>query len=251
MPTPARTVFPAHLVSWIASLLSAVMLMAHGVLVALSVPDPPRGATPVATGCEGARSNIEEILGLLGEQATTDAFPGKPILDSLPPGAAPDATTAAEIERVYRHVEACANSGNPTIGILGYFSDDGLVREFGGMSPESVAELRDLATMPATPVPAGSRFVFTGPWHVQALDDGRILAAVVWFGNEADICLDPLRIDVLVFVQQDGQWLIDEWIERIGMLDPVDVVGLPPDSAMKSPLARCADAPPPVRGPNN
>ncbi len=42
------------------------------------------------------------------------------------------------------------------------------------------------------------------PWHLGRLPDGRVLAAVTWFASEADTCIDPSRIRVLVSVERDG-----------------------------------------------
>ncbi len=78
----------------------------------------------------------------------------------------------------------------------------------------------------------GRRQVLTGPWHVEILDDGRVMAAVR-FSVEDDVTY-PSSTKALFFVDQDGRWLIQEmtdfiWVdEATGPVAVEDVVGPPP-----------------------
>ena len=66
-----------------------------------------------------------------------------------------------------------------------------------------------------------------------ALADGRVMAATLLrVGDE--LRPDPSRVRVLVFVEQDGRWLVDETIRVVrvpeceGLVEVAAVVGPPP-----------------------
>jgi hypothetical protein len=90
----------------------------------------------------------------------------------------------------------------------------------------------------------GNRATYLGPWHVQILDDGRVLAAVLLVVGD-DLRPDPDRTRVLLFVQRDGRWLVDETIATVRVPDcalPVAVaavVGPPPGTFFDSWTASC------------
>jgi hypothetical protein len=75
------------------------------------------------------------------------------------------------------------------------------------------------------------------PWHVQVLDDGRVMAAVLLRVSD-EVRPDPERTRVPLFVHEDGRWLVDETIEAVQLADcesPVDVVavvGPPPGTGL-------------------
>ena len=85
---------------------------------------------------------------------------------------------------------------------------------------------------------------YLGPWHVQILADGRVLAAVLLVVGD-DIRPDPDRATVLLFVRRDGRWLVDETIASVRVADcplPVEVaavVGPPPGALFDSWAAAC------------
>lgn len=100
---------------------------------------------------------------------------------------------------------------------------------------EVVADTTALAAATPMPAPEGQRSVFFDPWHIEELADGRVLAAVIWFGREGDSGPDPTRTKVVVFVNDHGRWLIDELIERVAECDDLAAVvgpppGTPPDA---------------------
>ena len=119
---------------------------------------------------------------------------------------------------------------------MALFSDEALRRIASDENAKE--ELARLAVSTPTPIPPGGQTVFTGPWHVERLPDGRVLAAVVWFGMETDTCIDPKRITALIFIEQDGRWLIDEQIEDVADGDLIDLVGLP-TAPTEAALAAC------------
>jgi hypothetical protein len=204
--------------------------------------DPPldaRGTTPTApapaVACTAAPRAIDDLLVL------TAAAPR--VLDvrqELPAGVPLDAKTADEITQAVRHLEACANTGD-IFRFMALFTDAALARVPLAADPEARAELVAMAAATPTPSPVGQRAAFAGPWRLERLPDGRVLAAVVWFGHEDDACIDPNRIEALILAEQAGQWLIDERIEAVAAGEMIDLVGLPPSVGVA-----CAEPPRPA-----
>ena len=194
-------------------------------------------ATPSAATCDIAPRPAAEIIPLLqpppGEGTP---WPGRMVLP-LPVGQPADAATTAEVAAVLRELEACVNAGD--VRRRNAFFSDTWFRQVLKRE-ELVTELTALEHSSPTPIPAGSHARFFGPWHVQILPDGRVLAAVVWFGNDAELELDPSRVKALLFVQHEGQWLIEEIIDRVEVPDcqvsvPVAaVVGPPPGASLSA-----------------
>lgn len=179
-------------------------------------------ATPDTVECSVPPQSVENFL------ATPAAEVGlMHMRQALPEGKPADAATAEAIGRTVRELEACANSGD-FLRFLGMFTDSALQQTPLVTSWEDRVELAALGSATPTPFPRGERAVFAGPWHVEILPDGRVLAAVVWFGSESDACVDPNRITVLIFVEQGGRWRIDERVERVAEGELSDLVGPPP-----------------------
>ena len=183
---------------------------------------PP--ASPSAITCDVAPRSVTEIMTLVEPMQGVD-FPALP----LPAGDPADPDTTAAIAAVLGEMGACLTGGE-MLRFYALHSDDWL-RRF-------TAEIEGLATMSASarPLADGHRAVYLGPWHVQILDDGRVLAAVLLnVGDE--LRPDPKRTKILLFVHRDGRWLVDETIDRVriaGCDGPVDVVAVvgPPPGAM-------------------
>jgi hypothetical protein len=213
---------------------------ARSVSAQLSTPAAARDAV----ACTIAPRSVEDLLaspvpelGLMGMR------------QSLPEGRPADPATTEAITHTVRQLEACANAGD-TFRFLALFTDAGLRQRPINASPETRAELAALAAATPMPVPAGQRAVLAGPWHIEILPDGRVEAAVVWFGSESDTCVDPNRITVLLFAQQGGQWRIDERIESVAEGELIDFVGLPPAASAETTVDVCLDSEP-GRGPND
>jgi hypothetical protein len=196
-------------------------------------------STPAASGdtvaCTIAPRGVE---GLLASPAPEPGPMG--MRQSLPEGRPVDAATAEAITQTVRQLEACVNSGD-FLRFLALFTDAGLRQRPINASPETRAELAALAVATPTPVPVGQRAVFAGPWHMELLPDGRVEAAVVWFGSESDTCIDPNGITVLLFAQEDGQWRIDERIESVAEGELLDLVGPPPAASAETAVDVCVD----------
>ncbi len=95
-----------------------------------------------------------------------------------------------------------------------------------------------MLTTSIPPLDDGHQARYLGPWHVQILADGRVLAAVLLVVGD-DLRPDPDRTRVLLFVHRDGRWLVDETIASVLVADcalPVEVaavVGPPPGSLVR------------------
>jgi hypothetical protein len=201
-------------------------------LLLLASPGPPRvvnarQATPASlpARCNVAPRSAEDVL----ELAEPVPGEGSRILP-LPSGKPADPATTSAITAMLAEMGACLTAGD-MLRFYALHSDDWL-RQFA-------AEIEGLLTFTTStpPLADGQRAAYLGPWHVQVLDDGRVMAAVLLrVGDEARP--DPERTRVLLFVHQDGQWLVDETIEKIQLPDcegPVDVfavVGPPPGTGL-------------------
>ena len=132
---------------------------------------------------------------------------------------------------------ACLTAGD-MLRFYALHSDDWLRRSLGDI--EGLATL----TISTPPLADGHRAVYLGPWHVQTLSDGRVLAAVLL--NVGDELLPhPNRTRVLLFVHRGGQWFVDETIGSVRIAEcalPVEVaavVGPPPGALFDSWSASC------------
>lgn len=174
-----------------------------------------------------------DILALLDAQSASE----ETVLEVQPVilGKPADADTSNAITALVRELEACINSGDH-LRLYALFSD-ALFQQI--QSEEAVAEMKAeiqaLASATPTPVPSGQRQVLVGPWYVQQLDDGRVMAAVL-FKLEGEAESYPSATKVLFFTRGDGDWLIEEmvdtiWVEGKDRLVAVEeIVGPPPGS---------------------
>jgi hypothetical protein len=201
-----------------------------------------RQATPESTatvGCDVAQRAVDEILALLkpppGEGTP---WPWYEILP-LPEGKPVAEEITAEIAATLREMEACINAGID-LRYFSFFSDAWIGRITA--SHELETEFRSMAVATPKPIPSGQQIKFPGPWHVEVLPDGRVLAAVLWFIDEDAPCLDMSRTKALVFLCQDGRWIIDQVIENVNDFDDViDEVGPPPEALLAELPAQCEE----------
>lgn len=203
-------------------------------------------ATPGTTtaSCDVEPLSIEKLRELA---ATPDVSRGEFLTwPTLPVGDPADPATEGAINAVVRQFEACTNAQDD-LRWLALLSDNFLA---GMVSEETIAEL---AATP-TPIPEDKRLVVTGPWDVQILADGRVSAAVI-YDDAGNLYPDMTRVKLLLFVERNGRWFIDEMIDRVMIegrndddfenLRPLgEVVPFPP--AMPSPRELCAADPRPV-----
>jgi hypothetical protein len=188
--------------------------------------------SPTAVTCDVTPRSTAEILTLAG----SDSIETDPILE-LPVGDDADPATTAAVTAVLREMAACLTSGD-MLRFYALHSDDWLRRSLG------VVDGMAILTTSIPPLDDGHRARYVGPWHVQILPDGRVLAAALLVVGD-DPRPDPKRTRVMIFTHNDGSWLVDETIASVRISDcalPVDVaavVGPPTGALFDSWLALC------------
>jgi len=186
----------------------------------------------VAATCDVVPRSSTEILAL-AESAPEEVTP----VVSLPTGEPADPATTAAITVTLQVMGACLTAGE----MLRFYAlhSDAWLQRFAS----SIEGLPTLTTS-TPPLADGDRAVYLGPWHVQALPDGRVLAAVLLrVGNE--LRPDPSRTRVLLFIEQDDRWVVDQTIARVQLagceerVDVAAVVGPPPGAFFDTWTVRC------------
>jgi hypothetical protein len=213
-------------------LIALALLVCGGMPRTASALQATPTASPAAVTCDATPRSTAEILTL----AETDASETVPILE-LPAGNDADPATTAAITAVLREMAACLTAGD-MLRFYALHSDDWLRESLGAVDGMAIL------TTSIPPLDDGHHARYLGPWHVQLLPDGRVLAAVLLVVGD-DPRPDPKRTRVLIFTQRDGHWLVDETIASVRITDcarPVDVaavVGPPPGALFDSWLAPC------------
>ena len=182
---------------------------------------------------------------LLPNTVTAQGEPRGPIVEPLPAGGPVDPGTVDALARLYGQWVGCGLLvRDDALAQASLYSDDGLIRYFwrDGLGPEGFM-LVGLGREPGHPdtgnpalaegvtPPPGSQLgiapeyipVIGQPWHrwlwgFRTLGDGRVAAYIADGGPAwddypltfAEMSGGQLANGYLVFVQQDGQWLIDE-----------------------------------------
>jgi hypothetical protein len=207
--------------------LIGLMLLACGGTPRAAALQSTPAASPTTATCDVAPRLTAEILTLVG----ADSLEAEP-MPALPSGDAADSETTAAITAALREMAACLTVGD-ILRFYALHSDDWLRRSLG------IVEGMAILTTNIPPLDDGHRARYLGPWHVQILADGRVLAAVLLVvGDEHRP--DPNRTRVLLFVHRDGRWLVDETIATVriaGCALPVEVaavVGPPPGTMFDS-----------------
>ena len=173
--------------------------------------------TPDPAECTAEPVTIEELLGLTGATpipgtpsagmdeetvATPEAF-------MLPEGEPADEETVATITAALVETLACLNTGN-FLTAYALFSDEFKVRDL----QEFPITEADLAYFEATPeaLEAEMHASLLAVREARILEDGRVGALVeTIFPDEAP---GP-QVDFIIFVEEDGNWLLDEIIEDL------------------------------------
>jgi hypothetical protein len=188
--------------------------------VAMAIQATPT-TSPTAMTCDVTPRSTTEVLTL----AETDSDQTAAIL-ALPTGDPAEPATTAAITVVIHEMAACLTSGD-MLRFYALHSDDWLQRTLG------VVKGMAIQTISIPTLDDGNRALYLGPWHVQMLADGRVMAAVLLVVNN-DFRPDPDGTTVLIFAHRDGRWLVDETIASVRVPDcplPVEVaavVGPPP-----------------------
>jgi hypothetical protein len=192
----------------------ATLLVTGPVLAQESTPDSGEAESPRLVApeeCTGEPRTFEEvatILNLDGEGVEAPAM----TQTNAPLGEIVDAETAVAIEEAARHVLACFNAGD-ILRAAGSMTDNGVVRAYWGLTIDQ--ENRDLARerIPAAPEPRAAEALvrLMTVTDASTLPDGRVAAFVII--NEP--LLPPAGPETLLFIfaNQDGQWLVDDWID--------------------------------------
>jgi hypothetical protein len=163
------------------------------------VPDPSE-----CTVEPRSLESFQAALATPAVAATPDALPETP---ALPEGEPADAETAAAVLETLREGVACINAGE-YLRILALYSDNVVREGVGGLGDQVEAVYDELAT-PAPPTEA-ERTEIIEVQGVVVPPDGRVAALVV--GDDRSDA-DPASPTLFVFVEQDGRWLIDAFIE--------------------------------------
>jgi hypothetical protein len=148
------------------------------------------------------------------------------------PGHTPaDPETVEQITATIRQLEACINAGDQ-FRVYALFSG---VLSSAPLDDEAIAEitneLRVLENSTPVPLPADARLELVGPWKVDLLANGRVMAAVEFTYPGSDTM--PSSTKLLFFSPQSDYWVIDEmvdtiWLTEGGPVPVADIVGTPP-----------------------
>jgi hypothetical protein len=213
-------------------LIGLVLLASTGMSQAAAALQATPNASPTVANCQITPRSTAEVL-TLAETSSSERDPISP----LPIGERADPATTAAITAVLREMAACLTAGD-MLRFYALHSDDWLQRSLGAV--EGMAML----TTSIPPLDDGHQASYLGPWHVQVLADGRVLAAVLLVVGD-DLRPDPDRTRALLFVLRDGRWLVDETIATVRVADcplPFEVaavVGPPPEALFDSWAVAC------------
>ena len=213
-------------------LIALALLTCGGITQHASALQATPTASPIAVSCDVTPRSSAEILTLAGTGSS-----GTDQILELPAGDDADPATTAAITAVLREMVACLTSGD-MLRFYALHSDDWLRQSLGAVDGMAIL------TTSIPPLDDGHRARYLGPWHVQFLPDGRVLAAVLLVVGD-DPRPDPNRTRVLIFSRRDGRWLVDETIASVRITDcvlPVDVaavVGPPPGALFDTWSASC------------
>lgn len=195
----------------------AAMLLTGPVLAQESTPDTGEADSPRLVAPEECANQVAEprayedlaaVLNLEGE-----GVPAPPTTQiNAPLGEVADLDTAIAIEETARLVLACFNAGD-FLRSAALMTDNGVTRAFWGLTIDQ--ENRDLAQerLQAAPEPRAAEFLtrLMTVTDVSTLPDGRVAAFVVF--NEPLLPPGGPETLLFVFANQDGEWLVDDWID--------------------------------------
>jgi hypothetical protein len=146
--------------------------------------------------------------------ATIEAAPSPSPTPTIPTGQPADAETVEAITAVVRGSIACYNASD-ILRWLAYFSNDYLSQKFFGPDGVDYEGFLQILSTPVAALREDQQLAVIHINDVQVLEDGSVSARVVT-GDPAD----PF-VDILIFVEQDGQW-------QIAMSIPVTTVDATP-----------------------
>jgi hypothetical protein len=172
--------------------------------------------TPDPAECQVEPRSLDDMLSLTGTPvagtpAADEALEEEAVLPASPIAGLPiqgepaDEATVAAIEETVNEVLACFNAGD-FLRAFALFSDD-LIGTFGPIPEEEIPFIE------ATPVAVAEeeQLTLVDISEVRTLDDGRVSAVVIV--DDPTTPVEGGEAALIVFVQQDDRWLIDEFIE--------------------------------------
>ncbi len=173
---------------------------------------------PQPEDCTVEPVTIEELQALADPNSpepgsAANRVPATPV--ALPEGTPADAETVAQITTVTRELIACSNARDP-LRRLALFSDESLKPNFTQGPTDAFIRLTGT---PPVALPPEIRVSIVAISDVQVMTDGRVRATVAAdnptthaHGPNGEELAGQQTIEVvtLIFVQQDGRWLIDD-----------------------------------------
>ena len=209
---------------------TARMAIVAGVLLTISVGNRvgAQDASPVAitpgvvpaSECTAAPLPID-FLGIL----VTTPVPDEPYtpLTSVPAGTAPDAQTQAEITAAVRQFVACSNSGDVLRGLA--LLDDAYLRRAldpqGALDPETANSLVESIATPYA-MSDDQLIALLAIHEMVQTPDGTVAVVVETDGGINNP--DGTDVDLLIFKQIDGRWLI---VDAVSDIDDVEAANTP------------------------
>jgi hypothetical protein len=192
----------------------ATLLVAGPVLAQDGTPEADGAENPrlvAPSECVAEPQSYEDIAAILNLDG--DGVPAPALTQITPPlGEIADVKTSISIKEAAREVVACFNAGDIPRA-AGLMTENGVRRAYWGLTID--AENRELARtrIAAPPQPRTEETLvrLITVTDVSVLPDGRVTAFVVL--NEP--LLPPAGPETLLFVfaNQDGRWLVDDWID--------------------------------------
>jgi len=207
----------------------AYSLLTVAALVSATVSGPARAedATPSATACTREARSADDLVAIwLDPNGTPIATPTPEIApDAATLAGAPpvDANTQSAIDATVHGLVACANSGE-FFRQLAYWSDR-LVATSGPEPGTTEREIRDFIASTPEPITAdqvaqAATIVSIG--DAVTLSDGRVVARV----EVIDPTIQPSnRSELLFFVQDNGRWLVDGFLDVTSEATPAATPG--------------------------
>jgi copper transport protein len=173
---------------------------------------------PQPEDCTVEPITIDALQALADPAATEPAANRVPATPAaLPAGTPADADTVAQITGVTRQLIACSNARDP-LRRLALFSEESLKPNFTQGPTDTLIRLTGT---PPVALPPEIRVSIVSISDVQVLPDGRVRATVA-ADNPTTHAHGPngeelagqqtLEVVTLVFVQEDGRWLIDDQV---------------------------------------
>ena len=192
----------------------AAMLVTGPVLAQEGTPEADDSENPrlvAPSECVSEPRVYDEIASILAIDG--EGVPAPAMTQITPPlGEITDIETSISIKEAARHVLACFNAGDIPRA-AGLMTDNGVKRAYWGLTIDQ--ENRELARtrIAAAPEPRAEEALIRliTVTDVSMLPDGRVAAFVIL--NEP--LLPPAGPEALLFVftNQDGNWLVDDWID--------------------------------------